>query len=103
MTAQFGLEPVGVVDEVLFVHRLEDAHQARLHQFIFQRRDAQRALLVTPRFGNVDTPHRLRPVGHPVQSLDQFLQVFRQVGRVLGLGCPSSMPAAASGLSRSLI
>lgn len=77
MAAPMWPEPVGVVHEVLFIDGLKDADQSSLHPFVLQGRNAQGTLVGTPRLRDVDPPHRPWPIGHPMQTVNQVLQVFR--------------------------
>ena len=52
-----------------------------MHEFIFQRRDAQRPLF-SVLFGNVDAPDELRPVAPRFHALRHVGDITFQIGRV---------------------
>jgi site-specific DNA recombinase len=59
---------VAAVEEILLVDRAQQLGAGQLHQFVFQRRDAQRSLF-SVLFGNVDASDQLGPVAPRLHAL----------------------------------
>ena len=69
-----GPEPIREAEKVGFINRVEYFHRRSLHQFVFERRDAERSLPPV-RLGNVHPTHRLSPVRSALQPMGKVLEI----------------------------
>ena len=72
---------MGAVEEVFLVDRPQELGTGQLHEFIFQRRDAQRPFF-SVLFRYVDAPDEFRPVAPGFHALRQVGDVAFQIGCV---------------------
>ena len=73
-----GPESIRKPQKVVLVDRIQHCHHGALDDFVFQRGDAQRALL-SIRLGNISPSGWLRPVGVTVDALVQVCEIGLQM------------------------
>jgi site-specific DNA recombinase len=77
-----GTEAVRAVHKVLLGDRLQHHDDRPLQDLVLQRRYPQRAELVARPFGDVDPPHRRRPLRPRLGAAPKALQVLQQLESV---------------------